>query len=125
MSDPEGCLEKIVGFLFLGALMFLGSALCSGELNPVLEPASVQPGISLPEQGRLQWISWVFRVPGMVIALAVVPLLWLRVLLRQRFRVSSSDPPITQAAQRPACCSGFRAGSPGGNPTDIAHFVID
>ena len=96
MNDSEGCLEKIVGFLFLGALMILGSALCSGELTPVLEPASVQPGISIPEQGWLQWILWVFRVPGMVIALAVIPLLWLRVLVGQRFRVSSSDSPITQ-----------------------------
>ena len=55
--------------------MFLGSALCSGELNPVLEPASVQLGIFIPEQGWLQWTLWLFRVPGMVIALAVVPLL--------------------------------------------------
>ena len=96
ISDSEGCLEKIVVFLLMSCLMVLGSALCSGELNPVLEPASVQPGISIPEQGWLQWILWVFRVPGMVIALAVVPLLWLRVLVGQRFRVSSSDPPITQ-----------------------------
>ena len=55
--------------------MFLGSALCSGELKPVLEPSSVQPGISIPEQGWLQWMLWLFRVSGMVIALAVVPLL--------------------------------------------------
>ena len=96
MNDSEGCLEKIVGILFLCALMFLGSALCSGELNPVLGPASVQPGISIPEQGWLQWILWVLRVPGVVIALAVVPLLWLRVLVGQRFRVSSSDLPVTQ-----------------------------
>ena len=96
MNDSEGCLEKIVVFLLISCLMVLGSALCSGELNPVLEPASIQAGISYPEQDWLQWILWVFRVPGMVIALAVIPMLWLRVLVGQRFRVSSSDLPITQ-----------------------------
>ena len=96
MNDSEGCLEKIVVFLLISALMILGSALCSGELNPVLEPASVQPGISIPEQGWLQWVLWVLRVPGMVIALAVVPLLWLRVLAGLLLRVSPSDLPIAQ-----------------------------
>ena len=92
MSKPISCLMAI-GVL-LGMVLFVAMVvlLLSTEFWAVFDAEAVQRGITNPGKNWQEWIAWVFRVPGVAIALLTVAIPWLTALARR-----GPSPPIPRA----------------------------